>query len=140
MADIGKGLRTYLVGKSSVTDLVGTRIYPAVLPQSATLPACVYSVISSVPNDCIAGSSGSVTASVQVDVYSDSHITSNNIAEQIRLVTQGYFGSMGDEFVGGVRLENKYEMYERPVDGSDLGRHRCLLNFEITHTNTIPTY
>jgi hypothetical protein len=140
MSDIGKGVRTYLVSKSSVTDLVSTRIYPGVLPQAATLPAVVYTVVTNVPNDDVTGSSGSVNAGLQLDVFSDSHITSNNIGEQIRLVMQGYSGAMGDETVGAVRLTNRYEMYEKPVDGSDLGRHRVILSFNITYINTIPTY
>jgi hypothetical protein len=47
---------------------------------------------------------------------------------------------MGSETVGAVRLTNRYEMYEKPVDGSDLGRHRVLLSFDITYVNEIPTY
>jgi hypothetical protein len=140
VSDIGKGVRNYLVSKSAVTDLVSTRIYPAVLPQAATLPAVVYSVITNVPNDDVLGSSGSVTASVQLDIYSDSHITTNNISEQIRLQMQGYSGAMGDETVGASRLLNRFEQYEKPVDGSDLGRHRVIMTFDITYTNTIPTY
>lgn len=140
MSDIGVAVRTYLVSKSSVTDLVSTRVFPSVLPQAATLPAVVYTVVTGVPNDDVLGSSGSVTAGIQLDVYSDSHITSNNIGEQIRLVMQGFSGTMGSETVGAVRLTNRYEMYEKPVDGSDLGRHRVLLSFDITYLNEIPTY
>ena len=140
MSDIGVGVRTYLLTKSAITDLVNTRIYPAVLPQAATLPAVVYTLITSTPNDCLAGSSGSVDSNIQLDVYTNNHLTSNDIGEQIRLVMQGYSGTMGDETIGGVRLLNRFEMYEKPVDGSDLGRHRVLLTFEITHTQQIPTY
>ena len=140
MSDIGKGVRNYLVSKSAVTDLVSTRIYPAVLPQAATLPAVVYSVITNVPNDDVLGSSGSVTANVQLDIYSDAHITTNNISEQIRLQMQGYSGAMGDETVGASRLLNRFEQYEKPVDGSDVGRHRVIMSFDITYTNAIPTY
>jgi hypothetical protein len=70
MSDIGVGVRTYLVSKSSVTDLVSTRVFPSVLPQAATLPAVVYTVVTGVPNDDVLGSSGSVTAGIQLDVYS----------------------------------------------------------------------
>ena len=140
MADIGRGLRAYLVGKTSVTDEVGTRIYPGVLPQDATLPAAVYNVVFAEPHDVLTGSSGSVTSTVQVDIYSDSHISSNSAGEAIRLVTQGYSGSMGSETINAVRLTNRNETYEPPTDGSDLGRHRVLLEFDITHTNTIPSF
>jgi hypothetical protein len=127
MADIGRGLRAYLVSKTSVTDEVGTRIYPGVLPQDEI-------------HDVLTGSSGSLTSTVQIDVYSDSHISSNGAAEAIRLVTQGYSGAMGSETINSVRLRNRNETYEPPTDGSDLGRHRVMLELDITHTNTIPSF
>jgi hypothetical protein len=77
---------------------------------------------------------------VQIDVYSDSHISSNGAAEAIRLVTQGYSGAMGSETINSVRLRNRNETYEPPTDGSDLGRHRVMLELDITHTNTIPSF
>tara|TARA_Y100000004_G_C8875452_1_gene395177 strand:- start:24 stop:446 length:423 start_codon:yes stop_codon:yes gene_type:complete len=140
MADIGRGLRAYLVSKTSVTDEVGTRIYPGVLPQDATLPAVVYNLVFAEIHDVLTGSSGSLTSTVQIDVYSDSHISSNGAAEAIRLVTQGYSGAMGSETINSVRLRNRNETYEPPTDGSDLGRHRVMLELDITHTNTIPSF
>ena len=140
MADIGLGLRTYLLTKSTVTAIIGTRIYPSNLPQNATLPALVYDVFTGHPDDVLTGSSGSFTASVDVECISLNHITSNDLAEQIRLVTQGYFGAMGDEQCNACRLIGRVESYENPIDGSDQGRHVVAISLEITHTQTIPTY
>tara|TARA_R100001244_G_scaffold42896_1_gene38642 strand:+ start:678 stop:1100 length:423 start_codon:yes stop_codon:yes gene_type:complete len=140
MADIGVGIRTYLLTKSTITDIVGTRIYPSALPQNADLPAIVYDVIGGRPDDVLTGSSGSYRASIDLDCISTNHITSNNLAEQVRLVTQGYFGAMGDEQVNASRLTGRFEQYLAPIDGSDLGRHVVALSFDITHNQTIPTY
>jgi len=140
MADIGVGIRTYLLTKSTITDIVGTRIYPAILPQNAELPAIVYDVIGGRPDDVLTGASGSFRANVDLDCISTNHITSNNLAEQVRLVVQGYFGAMGDEQVNAARLTGRFEQYLAPIDGSDLGHHVVALSLEITHNQTIPTY
>lgn len=140
MADIGVGLRTYFLTKSAITALVGTRIYPSVLPQNADLPAIVYDVMGGSPDDVLTGSSGSYRAVMDVECISENHITSNDIAEQIRLVTQGYFGAMGDEQCNACRLMGRFEQYTPPIDGSDLGRHVVAITLEITHNQTIPTY
>ena len=140
MADIGVGLRTYLLTKTAITDLVGTRVYPSVLPQNAEVPAIVYDVMGGSPDDVLSGSSGSYRAVVDVECISENHITSNDIAEQIRLVTQGYFGAMGSEQCNACRLLGRFEQYLAPIDGSDLGRHVVAISLEITHNQTIPTY
>jgi hypothetical protein len=45
MAQIETLLRDHLVGNVSVAALLATRIYPLVIPQTATLPAASYQVI-----------------------------------------------------------------------------------------------
>mgnify|MGYP003627568974 CR=1 FL=1 len=140
MADIGVGIRTYLLTKTAVTDIIGTRIYPTVLPQNATLPAIVFDIFGGTPDDVLTGSSGSFRAVVDLECISTNHITSNDLAEQVRLVTQGYFGAMGDEQVNASRLFSRSETYVQPIDGSDVGRHVVSITFEITHNQTIPTF
>jgi hypothetical protein len=140
MADIGVGLRTYLLTKTEITDLVGTRVYPSALPQNADLPAIVYDVMGGAPDDVLTGSSGSYHALIDIECISTNHIDSNDLAEQIRLVTQGYFGAMGGEQCNACRLLGRLEDYQPPIDGSDLGRHVVAITLEITHNQTIPTY
>lgn len=140
MADIGLGLRTYLLTSSDITGLVDVRIYPSVLPQNAELPAIVYDVMGGDPNDVLTGSSGSYRAVVDVECISNSHISSNDLAEQVRLLTQGYSGAMGTEVCNACRLTGRFEHYQPPIDGSDLGRHVVALTLEITHNQAIPTF
>jgi hypothetical protein len=140
MSDIGVGIRTYLLTKTAITDIVGTRIYPTILPQNATLPAIVFDVFGGTPDDVLTGSSGSFRAVVDLECISANHITSNDLAEQVRLVTQGYFGAMGDEQINAARLLSRSENYVQPIDGSDVGRHVVSISLEITHNQTIPTF
>lgn len=60
-----------VTGDATMTALVGTRVYPAILPDNATLPALVYSVISQAP----IGSGGCESTRVQVDCYAATYLT-----------------------------------------------------------------
>lgn len=60
-----------VTGDATLAALVGTRVYPAILPDNATLPAMVYSVISQVP----IGSGGCESTRVQVDCYAAKYYT-----------------------------------------------------------------
>lgn len=53
MATIEEALRTLLLSDSTVSGLVGTRVYPMQLPLDCTLPAISYSKISSPNNHLI---------------------------------------------------------------------------------------
>jgi len=48
--NIGKYIYTLLSTTSAITDLVGTNIYPILLPQGAAYPAIVY-MVNNAPND-----------------------------------------------------------------------------------------
>lgn len=63
-------LRDVLLGEETVTDLLGTRLYPNKLPQKPTLPAVVYSIVSEVPVHVLDGGGYQVSGSrVQFDCY-----------------------------------------------------------------------
>lgn len=63
-------LRDVLLGEESVSELLGTRLYPNKLPQNPTLPAVVYSVVSEVPLHTLdAGGYELARSRVQFDVY-----------------------------------------------------------------------
>ena len=46
---IEDGIYSYLTSQSTITDIVGTRIYPGLLPQDPTLPVVVFFNIGSEP-------------------------------------------------------------------------------------------
>ena len=68
---IGEVISSALGADSAVVALVGTRVSPNVRPQAEVFPCVVYSVISDIPENSLAGSSETRLshARVQVDVY-----------------------------------------------------------------------
>jgi len=140
MSDIGKDLRTYLQTKSTVTDLIGTRMFPRMLPQGESLPAIIFSVIGSTTENKITGASGGVRVVIQLDCYAETHIQANDLAEQVRLVLHGYTGAAGDSTIGHALLDNKREMFDAPTDASDVPSYRVMMEWEILHNETIPSF
>jgi hypothetical protein len=71
VATVAEQLVAKLNADGAVTALVSGRIYPSTLPQAATLPAIVYTVVSDVPENSLDGTVATRlrSARVQVDCY-----------------------------------------------------------------------
>ena len=54
-----------ITGDAGMAALIGTRLYPSIIPQGATYPAAAYFVVSEVP----AASHGCVEVRVQVSLF-----------------------------------------------------------------------
>lgn len=140
MSDIGKDIRTYLQTQSDVTAIIGTRMFPRVLPQGESLPAIVFSLVTSTSEHKITGASSGVRAIVQLDCYAETHIAANDLSEKVRLALHGYSGTAGSSTIGSSLLENKREMFDAPTDGSDVPAYRVMMEWEIWHNETIPSF
>lgn len=81
-------VRAELMAASSVTDLVGSRIYPKTAPQGTPTPYITISVVTDVPANSFTGRPANllVTARVQVDCYSSSYLEARRVADEVNLV------------------------------------------------------
>lgn len=92
---IEKDLKTYLLAQAGVSALVGTRVYASHLPQQPTLPAITFNRITGQRELMHSGRSGLAHPQFQVDCWADDYTEVKQLAEQVRLVLEGYGGSMG---------------------------------------------
>lgn len=127
-----EALRTLLVSSSAVTDLVSTRVYWGLAPQSVTGPYIALHVVSAPRDYHMAGSSGLRASRVQIDCWSNAYSTSKIIARAVESVVSGYRGT-----VGGKVLQGGFIDAERDDDTSDTGdtetRYRCSLDLNLWH-------
>ena len=143
MADLGTTIKAYLAGKSAITALVGTRIYPDVLPQGYDTKtqggAIVYSVISTLHDHLINGLSGIARARLEFTTYSSSRIGANAIAEAIRTSgLVGYTGAMGAMVIESVRIESGVQFLdELPTDGTQGHRYLTIFDYLIAYQETV---
>lgn len=83
MADVISAVRTYLLSQSSVSDVIGQRMYFDRLKQKATLPACTITRVSEDHAHTLSNRSGLVWTRLQIECYSLSRLTSCSLAEAI---------------------------------------------------------
>jgi hypothetical protein len=145
MSDIVTGLRTYLLTKSDVTDLVDARIFPGALPQLDPVtelppepPMIVLIDISGESIEHLTGGSGVRTTRVQVDCYATTHMAANNLREQVRANTPISTAAMGDETIEDMSHEAFYTRTEPDTAGSDNPWHVHSIDFMISHTEAVP--
>ena len=97
------GLYAFLAADSGLSALVGTRIYPLLLPQEPTLPAVVYQRISTNPlghsND---GPDHLVRVRMQFRCHAATLLAAKGVADAVRAALDGYSGTMGTVDVKGV--------------------------------------
>ena len=140
-------IRTYLLSKSSITSLIGTRVYPDYIPQkNSTYPAIVYQVISDTPDHTLAGAALHTGTRVQLDVYAETSLVRAQVVEALRNVLQGFppagTTTMGssDSTVSSVKYLNSFDIYEPPQDNSDTGLFRNSTDYWFRLKRTAPTF
>lgn len=78
---IGTLLYGRLAGDSGVAALVGTRVYPMMLPQTPTLPALSYQRVSSTEQN---GTTTLRTTRYQVDCWAESYSVGQSLASAVK--------------------------------------------------------
>jgi hypothetical protein len=138
MADLGSAIRAYLAANAGVAALVGSRIYPDVLPQGysvATGGALTYMVISTTHDHLINGLSGIARSRIEFTAFAKTRVIANAIAEAVRTSgLQGYTGAMGGVFVESVMIDGGIQTGdERPTDGSQEHRYLTIFDYLIAY-------
>jgi hypothetical protein len=83
-----------LAANAAVAAIVADRVYPTVLPQSAEVPAIVYTRVSADHTHTLGGASSLASGRVQVNCWADSYAEAAELARAVRLAVQGYRGEV----------------------------------------------
>jgi len=89
-----------LISNSSITDLVGDRIYSQVREQEDGLPAITYQVITGVRDHDMSGPNGLVEGRVQINCFAETILGSRQLAAVVRGALSGFKGG-----AAGVEIE-----------------------------------
>ena len=125
---IESALRTFLLDDATVAGLVGTRIYPQILPQNPTYPALSFQRVSAVRLRALDGVVGVAQARFQIDCWALTYAQCRALASAVRVRLDGYRGDMDGIHVGATTLENDQDIYEDDVTG-----YRASLDVIIQH-------
>tara|TARA_R100000808_G_scaffold24161_1_gene54959 strand:- start:670 stop:1083 length:414 start_codon:yes stop_codon:yes gene_type:complete len=118
---IEAGIYSALTGSTSLTGIVGTRIYPQIVPQGADYPNVRFSLLADEVINSSTGHTTLRTATVTVDCYSlNSYSQTIDIAEAVTAVL-----NTNSTTFGSIQIESGHvsgagdEAPVQPSDGSD---------------------
>lgn len=131
---VEKAIRDYLLTKTAVTSLVGTRIWPDVIEQTWTPtqgPCVTYEIISSDEEHYLANRTGFVSTRFQFVCYASSRMSANATARAIKNCgIAGIKGTYSSVSIRGVEIESGIRTdVEKPDDG--LATFRYLTEFDL---------
>lgn len=137
-----KALYTYLTAQVGITNLVSTRLYPSVAPESAAKPYAVFSEVTSDHKHHLTASAGLVIRRIQIDLYGTTALGLDALKEAFRAELDGFRGVMGTDSldVRHVMLSNEIDGFNNPIDGDQTGIHTTILEYEICHSESVPTF
>lgn len=103
-----EALYAYLTGDATVGAVIGTRVYPEMLPEGVQLPAMAYQRISRVGITAHDGATGLASVRMQLTMQAASYVQLRALADRVRVLFDGLRQTMGG--VSGVMV------YESVVD------------------------
>lgn len=97
---ISDAIDSLLINNSSITDLIGDKVYSQVREQSDGLPAITYQVISGIRNLDMSGPNGFVEGRIQINCFAETILAAAQLSEVVRLALSGVKGG-----AAGVTIE-----------------------------------
>jgi len=135
MSLLGAGIRDILISNTSVNNAVAGRVRFLTMPQNATLPYILYTILNETPSDTLQGMAGLFSATVQIDVYSKTYPEAVEVGEKVRYAMQGYSGINKGIEIQGIYLINEMDSFE-----SEIINYRKILRFEIWYKKPNPIF
>jgi hypothetical protein len=122
---IGKVIYGRLSTEPTVIGIVGQKIYPDLTPQDVQYPFCVYTIVNSTPVDYKDGQSNLEEVQFQVDCYTQSYDSTQELANNIRNSLDRFVGT-----VNGVEVQTiKYMSSDSQVYNPTLNVYWMSVDF-----------
>lgn len=129
---------------STITSLIGARLFPDYVPETAARPAVAVTVTGNDRGHNLAGADGVATASVQFEVRATTRATATAIKAALENVWDGYTGiiTSGAESVNVLRSkqDDEADRYERQQDAGDVADRVIRCDYLVKYRFTIPTF
>lgn len=116
MSKVGKAIYNILSGDSDVSS-VTTRISPLIIGQTLDLPAIVYSVNNTDPNDTKNGVSLLDEIQVELDCVAGDYSTGEDLATKVRAALDRYSGTANGVKIQSVQFINESDILEKVQNG-----------------------
>ena len=128
---IETGLRGALLADAAVAALVGTRIYPVVLPQAPQYPAISFQTISGESHYALGGHSGLASPRIQVDCWAESFDAVMALRSAVIACLGGYRGTVAGVTIQGMFKVAEVDAFEPELTQTGARIWRKTLDFNI---------
>lgn len=126
---VESALYTLLTSDSGVTALVGTRIYPLLVPDGTALPAVAYQQISMIPRKTHSGPNALRHERYQLTVHASGYDSGRAVQRALRDCLDGYVGEIGSVRIGEIQVQNEYDGFDLDSDFATV-RMDVIVHFE----------
>lgn len=133
MITIEEGLTAHLKANAGLTALISTRIYPAFIAQTSSLPCLTYQRISTprvITHDA-SGATGTAHPRFQFDAWAETNASAKAVIDALRAALNGYKGTMGT--VNPVTVQAGIIDDERYEYSPEVKLHRYSADYIIWH-------
>lgn len=131
MTDFAIGLRNRLVADTAVSAVVGTRVYWDIVPQTATLPYVVLTIVSDPRPEHLKGYQSARVTRVQTDCYAASFGAAKQLGSKIVQAVAQPWSTAGGRF-GRVKCQGPWS--GAGFDGPDGHTHQHIVDMLAEHT------
>lgn len=128
------GLVALLSGESTISTLVGARVYINAAKQGAAFPYIVLTQMGSDENQTLDGSTGVRSVEFDVDCKSKKSVQAETLGDAVRVFIENYTGAAGSQTINAVHLNSETSEIEPPTDGSDTPVHVVLLDITVQYS------
>ena len=125
------GLVSLLTNESTISNIVGSRVYVSKAPQTAPLPYIVITQMTSEEFKSLDNTGNLRAIDFDIDCKADRSVEAETLGNAVRTFIQDYTGTAGTYTIGAVLLNDESTDYEAPTDASDVGVHTVLLDVTI---------
>jgi hypothetical protein len=135
VTEVEIALRAALLERPQVAALVGTRIYPMVLPQEVQLPALTYQRITSRRSSGHDGASDLEQPRIQIDAWGRTWTEARQLERAVGDFLHGFRGLAGGRVIQAIHAmpgPDIAEMDVRNVDGTR-GRYGVSTDYRVAH-------
>lgn len=119
-----------LTNHTSVSTLVGTRVYPVIAPMGTPLPLVVYQRTNVSREQSLAGPVGAPVVSIQLTSYATSYTACKQIAQGIRLAVDGWTGTTQSVTITRTSLESESDGIMMPTDDTQVPFYSVQQSFD----------
>jgi len=134
--NIESRIRQRLADYPALNALIGTRIYPQVLPVGTEVPAVAYEMTSGGPVNAGSGPTGTTHREFQLTICGARYEDVKSVAAQTRAALSGWSDSTGTPSISPVLLTNEIDDVVDLGDGTNTQARRVFQDFSIWFAQT----